>query len=143
MRPALFWTLLTITLVVGGIFGYLLNSYISRQPNAPASIRLESEQNSNADEDQPVVEGPLHGKEISLMKPEYPAKAKSEGISGKVTVAIFVNKQGRVVSARALTGEPVLKVAALVAAKSSKFSPEKLESQRSKNSGTITYTFKL
>jgi TonB family protein len=143
MRPALFWTLLTITLVVGGIFGYLLNSYISRQPNAPASIRLESEQNSNADEDQPVVEGPLQGKEITLMKPEYPAKAKSEGISGKVTVAIFVNKQGRVVSARALTGQPVLKVAAVVAAKSSKFSPEKLEGQRSKNSGTITYTFKL
>jgi TonB family protein len=142
-RPSLLWTLITITLVVGGILGYLLNSYFSRQPAAPASIGLGSEQNSNADEDQPVVEGPLHGKEITLMKPEYPAKAKSEGVSGKVTVAIFGNKQGRVVSARALTGQRMLKVAAVVAARQSKFSPEKLAAQRSRNSGTITYTFKL
>ena len=141
-RPSLLWTLITITLVVGGILGYLLNSYFSRQPAAPASIGLGSEQNSNADEDQPVVEGPLYGKEITLMKPEYPAKAKCEGVSGKVTVAIFVNKQGRVVSARALTGQPMLKVAAVVAARQSKFSPERLAAQRSKNSGTITYTFK-
>jgi TonB family protein len=142
-RPALFWTLVTITLVVGGFFGYLLNGYISRQLNEPASNRLESEQNSNMDEDQPVVEGPFHGKEITLTKPEYPAKAKSEGISGKVTVAIFVNKQGSVVSARALTGPPALKHAAEVAARQSKFSPEKSDRQRSRNSGTITYTFKL
>jgi TonB family protein len=142
IRPSLLWSLITIALVVSGILGYLLNGYFSRQPVAPASIGLRSEQNSNA-EDQPVVEGPLHGKEITLMKPEYPDKAKSEGVSGKVTVAILVNEQGRVVSARALTGQPMLRIAAVVAARQSKFSPEKLAAQRSKNSGTITYTFKL
>lgn len=138
----LFWILLAISLAVGGILGYLLNNYISRKPAEPTSIQAESEQNSNEDEHQPVVEGTLRGKEITLIKPEYPAKAKSEGLSGKVTVAIRVNKQGRVVSARALTGHPPLKVAAEAAARQSKFSPENLERQPFKNAGTITYTFK-
>lgn len=142
-RPALFWTLITITLFVGGVLGYLLNSYISREPSAPAPIRIESERPWNVDEDQPVVEGPLHGKETTLMKPDYPARAKSEGVAGKVTVAVLVNKQGLVVSARALNGHPLLKVAAVVAARKAKFSPEKLAGQRSKISGTITYSFKL
>lgn len=142
-QPALFWILITITLFASGVLGYLLNSYISRGPSAPTPIRVESEQPSNADEDQPVVEGPLHGKETTLMKPEYPARAKSQGVSGKVTVAVLVNKQGLVVSARALTGQPLLRVAAVAAARKAKFSPEKLASERSKVSGTITYNFKL
>jgi TonB family protein len=141
-RHALLWTLLAISIVIGGILGYLLNSYLSRQPDPPASIEAQSEQNLNQDDDRPVIEGPLQGKEINLMKPEYSAIAKSEGVSGKVTVAIRVNKQGRVVSARALTGPRLLRVAAVAAARQSKFSPENLESQSSKNSGTITYTFK-
>jgi len=92
----LLWTFIAITiaLVVGGTFGWSLHSYFSPQPDAPSSIGPGAKQNSNADEDQPVVEGPLHGKEITLVNPEYPAKAKSDGVSGKVTVAIFVNKQG-------------------------------------------------
>jgi TonB family protein len=141
-RHALLWTLLAISIVIGGILGYLLNSYLSRQPDPPASIEAQSEQNLNQDDDRPVIEGPLQGKEINLMKPEYSAIAKSEGVSGKVTVAIRVNKQGRVVSARALTGPRLLRVAAVAAARQSKFSPETLESRSSKNSGTITYTFK-
>ncbi len=142
-RPTLLWILVMITLLVSGILGYLLNSYISMEPSAPTPIRVESKQPSNVDEDQPVVEGPLHGKETTLVKPAYPARAKSEGVSGKVTVAVLVNKQGLVVSARALNGHPLLKVAAVVAARKAKFSPEKLADQRSKISGTITYSFKL
>jgi len=138
----LFWTLLGISLAVGGILGYLLNDYMFRKPAAPTSIQAKSEKNSSETEDRPVVEGTLRGKEITLTKAEYPAKAKSEGLSGTVTVAIRVNKQGRVVSARALTGHPPLKVAAVAAARQSKFSPENLDRQSFKNSGTITYTFK-
>jgi TonB family protein len=142
-QSALFWTLITITLVVSGGLGYLLNSYISREPSVPTPTRVESKQPSNADQDQPVVEGSLSGKETTLMKPEYPARAKTEGVSGKVTVAVLVNKQGLVVSARALTGQPLLRVAAVAAARKAKFSPEKLAGERSKISGTITYNFKL
>lgn len=138
----LFWTLLAISLAVGGILGYLLNNYISAKPAAPTAIQAKAEQDTNEAGDQPVVEGNLRGKELTLTKPEYPPDAKNEGLSGKVTVAILVNKQGRVVSARALTGHHSLKVAAVAAARQSKFAPENLDRQSSKNSGRITYTFK-
>ena len=142
-RHALFWTLIITTLLISGVLGYLLNGYISREPAAARPIREESEQPSNVEQDQPVVEGPLNGKEVTLMKPEYPAKAKSAGVSGKVTVAILVNKQGLVVSASVLNGQPPLRDAAIAAARKTKFLPEKLAGESSKISGTITYNFKL
>jgi TonB family protein len=145
-RHALFWTLIITTLLISGVLGYLLNSYISREPTAAPPIRrAESEQPSNAEQEQeqPVVEGPLNGKELALTTPEYPAKAKSAGISGKVTVAVVVNKQGLVVSAHVLNGQPPLWNAALAAARKTEFVPEKLAGEGSKISGTITYNFKL
>lgn len=142
-RHVSLWTFVAISLVVGGILGYFLNSYLSWQPNAPAtSIETQSEPNLSENDDQPLVEGFLQGKEIDLIKPEYSAMAKREGVSGKVTVAIRVNKKGRVVSARALTGPRLLRVASVAAARQSRFAPESLENRSSKNSGTITYTFK-
>jgi TonB family protein len=136
------WILVMATFLVSGFLGYLLNRYISREPGTPAPINAESEQPLNLDQDQPVVEGLLQGKETALVKPAYPAKARSEGVSGKVTVAVLVNKQGLVISARALNGHPLLKRAAVMAARKAKFSPDKLAEQGPKVSGTITYTFK-
>jgi len=142
-RHALFWTLIITTLLISGVLGYLLNSYISREPTAARPIRAEPEPPSNAEPDQPVVEGPLNGKEVALITPEYPAKAKSAGVSGKVTVAVVVNKKGLVVSAHVLNGQPPLWNAALAAARKTEFVPEKLAGEGSKISGTITYNFKL
>lgn len=138
----LFWILVVVLFFVSVVLGYYVSSNLSRNKVA-ASTSINANVNTppNTDQDQPIADGPLHGKDAVLQKPEYPTRARSEGASGKVTVAILVNKQGRVVSARALTGQPLLKVAAEVAAKQSKFSPEKL--QQSKTSGTITYSFKL
>jgi TonB family protein len=142
-RHGLFWTLIVTTLLISGVLGYLLNSYVSREPSAAKPIRVELEQPSNVEPDRPVVEGPLNGKEVALITPEYPDKAKSAGVSGKVTVAVVVNKKGRVVSARVLNGEPPLRKAAVAAARKTKFVPEKLAGEGSKISGTITYNFKL
>jgi TonB family protein len=142
-RHTLFWTLVITTLLISGVLGYLLNSYISREPTAARPIRTEPEPPPKAEQDQPVVEGLLNGKEVTLITPEYPDKAKSAGVSGKVTVAILVNKKGLVVSARVLNGEPLLWNAALAAARKTKFVPEKLAGEGSKISGTITYNFKL
>ncbi|MFN2517281.1 MAG: TonB family protein, partial [Pyrinomonadaceae bacterium] len=54
-----------------------------------------------------------------------------------------VNKQGNVISARALKGDHLLRGAAVTAARKAKFSPEKLVGKQSKTSGTITFSFKL
>ena len=141
-RPTL-WVLVMITLLGSGILGYLVNNYIygERSPDAP--ITKKTEQPANVEQDQPVIGGRLNGKETSLPNPEYPARAKSEGVSGKVTVAVRVNQKGIVVSARALNGPPLLQLSAVEAARKAKFSPEKLAGQGSRISGTITYNFKL
>jgi TonB family protein len=140
-QTGVLWILVTITLLVSGVFGYLVDRYITGEPVGSSPIKTESEPPSNVKQDQPVVEGPLQGTETTLVKPSYPARAKSEGVTGKVTVAVLVNKQGLVVSARALTGHPLLKGAAILAARKTKFSPEKLAGQGSKVSGTSTYDF--
>jgi TonB family protein len=140
---AWFWTLIIFTFLVSSVGGYWLNNYISKEPGRATPVRAESDQPQKAEQDQPVVEGALHDKEATLVKPEYPARAKSKGVSGNVTVAILVNKQGLVVSARVLNGPPMLRGAALVAARQSKFAPEKLADQGAKISGTITYNFKF
>lgn len=135
------WTLIIIISLVSVVLGFYVSSYFSRrQAGASTAIRAEVKPPPNADQDRPIVEGSLHGKEAVLKIPEYPPRARSEGVAGKVTVAILANKQGRVVWARALTGESLLRVAAVAAARQSKFLPENLKRS---NSGTIKYTFRL
>jgi len=141
-RPTL-WVLVMITLLGSGILGYLVNNYMSSERRPAAPITEKTEQPANREQDQPVIGGALNGKETTLPNPEYPTRAKSEGVSGKVTVAVRVNKKGIVVLARALNGHPLLKPAAEEAARKAKFSPEKLAGQGSRISGTITYNFKL
>jgi TonB family protein len=141
-RPTL-WVLVMITLLGSGILGYMVSNYISSERSPDAPITEKTERPANGEQDQPVIGGSLNGKETTLPNPEYPARAKREGVSGIVTVAVLVNKKGIVVSARALNGPPLLKLSAVEAARKAKFSPEKLAGQGSRISGIITYNFKL
>lgn len=85
--------------------------------------------------------GVLNGKATSLPTPAYPAAARSMHISGKVTVQVLIDEDGNVVSASAASGHPLLKAAAVSAARRAKFSPTKLSGQPVKVSGVITYNF--
>jgi TonB family protein len=55
------------------------------------------------------------------VQPIYPPEAQSKGIKGNVVVKVFVNKKGRVESARALSGPAMLKQAAVEAARQWEF----------------------
>ena len=85
--------------------------------------------------------GVLNGKAISLPKPPYPAAAKAVRASGSVTVQVLIDENGNVVSATAASGHPLLRAAAVQAARGAKFSPTKLSGQPVKVSGVITYNF--
>lgn len=145
MRPWML-VLVAITFIGGSLIGHLISSAVfpPRTPR-PAQTALALGQTPLADvqQIQPVVGGAAKGKEISLPGPEYPERAKSQRISGEVTVAVLVNKRGGVISARALNGHPLLQAAALKAAREAKFSTEKLTGRRANVSGTITYNFQL
>jgi protein TonB len=85
--------------------------------------------------------GVLNGKATSLPKPAYPAAARSMHISGTVVVQVLIDEDGNVVSASAASGHPLLKAAAVSAARRAKFSPTKLSGQPVKVSGVIRYNF--
>jgi protein TonB len=90
-----------------------------------------------------VSGGVLNGKAISKPQPTYPPIAKAARASGTVTVQILVDESGRVVSASAVSGHPLLQQAAVAAARQARFSPTLLSGQPVKVSGVITYNFVL
>ncbi|HYE64357.1 MAG TPA: TonB family protein, partial [Pyrinomonadaceae bacterium] len=89
----------------------------------------------------PISGGVLNGKAISLPKPPYPTIAKAARASGTVTVQVTIDENGNVISARAVSGHPLLQAAAVQAARQAKFSPTKLSGQPVKVTGVITYNF--
>jgi periplasmic protein TonB len=85
--------------------------------------------------------GVLNGKAISLPKPPYPPAARAVRASGTVSVQVLIDESGRVVSASAAGGHPLLIPAAVSAARGARFSPTLLSGQPVKVSGIITYNF--
>lgn len=85
----------------------------------------------------------ITSKVISKPVPPYPTPAKAVRAQGPVTVEILVDEQGRVVSARAMNGHPLLRLAAQQAALQARFSPTILGNQAVKVTGVITYNFVL
>ncbi|MFL6281769.1 MAG: TonB family protein [Pyrinomonadaceae bacterium] len=90
-----------------------------------------------------VSGGVLNGKAISKPPPAYPPIAKAARAAGTVTVQIVVDESGRVISASAVSGHPLLQQAAVAAARQARFSPTLLSGQPVKVSGVITYNFVL
>lgn len=87
--------------------------------------------------------GVLNGKATSLPQPPYPPQARAVRASGTVSVAVKIDENGNVVSASAVSGNPLLKAAAEQAARRAKFSPTKLSGQAVSVTGVITYNFIL
>jgi protein TonB len=90
-----------------------------------------------------VSGGVMNGRAISKPPPNYPPIAKAARAQGTVTVQILVDESGRVVSASAVNGHPLLQQAAVAAARNARFSPTLLSGQPVKVSGVITYNFVL
>jgi len=91
----------------------------------------------------PISGGVLNGKAISKPTPAYPPIAKAARASGTVTVQVTVDEEGRVISARAVGGHPLLQQSAVAAARQARFSPTLLSGQPVKVNGVITYNFVL
>jgi len=85
--------------------------------------------------------GVLNGKATSLPKPPYPPAARAVRASGAVSVQVLISESGSVISASAVSGHPLLRAAAVQAARGARFSPTMLSGQPVKVSGVITYNF--
>jgi periplasmic protein TonB len=89
----------------------------------------------------PISGGVLNGKAISLPKPAYPPIARAAHASGTVVVQVVIDENGNVISAKPLSGHPLLQAVAVGAARQAKFSPTKLSGQPVKVTGVIQYNF--
>ncbi len=92
---------------------------------------------------KPVSGGVLNGMALALPPPSYPDTARRMRQSGIVQVEVVVDENGKVISARALSGPGTLREVAVEAAYRARFSPTKLSGQPVKVTGQINYNFQL
>jgi TonB family protein len=83
----------------------------------------------------------LSKRAVKLVKPDYPAAARATRARGAVTVKATVDENGDVISAEAVSGDPLLWQAAEKAAKKSKFSPNIVDGKAVQITGVIVYNF--
>jgi TonB family protein len=69
--------------------------------------------------------------------------ARQARANGPVNVQVLIDETGKVISAKAVNGHPMLLAAAQQAAYGARFTPTKLGDQAVKVSGVITYNFVL
>ena len=84
---------------------------------------------------------PLTGRTVAVAEPVYPAEAKAAKIAGEVVVEITLDREGTVMSAKAISGDKLLRETCESAAMLSKFAPTYLNGVAVRVAGTIAYNF--
>lgn len=87
--------------------------------------------------------GALENGVINKPPPEYPLIAKAAHVSGTVSVRVILNEEGKVIAAQADSGHPLLRAAAVKAAREVQFKPTLLNGKPVKVMGVIKYNFTL
>ena len=85
--------------------------------------------------------GVVNGKAIELATPVYPQAAKMIGLYGKVEVQVLIDVDGKVLTAKVISGNPILRSASVNAALKSKFAPIQIGGEFVRISGYINYIF--
>jgi TonB family protein len=83
----------------------------------------------------------LNGKAISIPQPPYPEAAVAVRACGPVNVKVTVDGNGDVISASAVSGHPLLRAAAVKAARDAKFSPTLVDGKPVAITGNLIYRF--
>jgi TonB family protein len=109
--------------------------------NAPAAPTANA--TPQATDPNAINGGVLNGKATKKPQPVYPPIAMAARAQGTVVVQITVDEEGYVISARAVSGHPLLQQAAVQAARQARFTPTRLEGKPVKVLGVITYNFVL
>ena len=90
---------------------------------------------------KPVDVGALNTKALTMPKAKYPEEGRRLHLSGKVTVKVIVDENGKVVSAVAMNGPGLLRDAAVAAAKLATFEPLVQGGITVMFTGLLTYEF--
>ena len=85
----------------------------------------------------------INSRALVLPKPPYPPLAKQIRLQGTVVIQVLIDESGKVLSARPVSGHPMLIPEAQRAAMGAKFSPTTLNGVAVKVSGMISYNFQM
>lgn len=83
------------------------------------------------------------GRALRKVQPPYPAIARQARVQGAVQVQIAISETGEVSNATLLSGHPLLRDAALQAARQWLFIPTELNGRPVRAIGVITFNFTL
>jgi len=111
-----------------------------------SAISVAGQAQDPGQQDQPAGRRPggvLQDMAVTRVEPVYPPLAMAARVSGQVVVEVTVDEKGSVLSARAVSGHPLLKDSATSAAKGWEFLPTTLSGTPVKVIGTITFNFTL
>ena len=101
----------------------------------------ETPGSSNTGVAKPVEGGALDTKAVSKPKAELSEEAKRLKLSGRITVKVIVDEDGKVVSAQAQNGPAALREAAEAAAREATFKPVTQDGITVRVVGTLSYDF--
>ncbi|MFL6228916.1 MAG: energy transducer TonB [Pyrinomonadaceae bacterium] len=87
--------------------------------------------------------GRINSKAQKPVQPTYPAVARAAGAQGSVDVEVVIDEQGKVESAKAVSGHELLREASVDAARQWVFSPTLLQGKPVKVKGVISFEFAL
>lgn len=90
-----------------------------------------------------VSEGVAQGAAVRRVTPSYPIIARQARAAGVVQVQVTISPQGRVVDAVAVGGPPLLRDAAVQAARQWVFNPTRLSGEPVTVQGILTFNFVL
>lgn len=85
--------------------------------------------------------GVLNGQARSLPAPLYPEAARRIQLVGTVRVEVVIDENGKVISAKAVSGPGILRDNSVQAAYRAQFTPTKLSGKPVQVTGTIVYNF--
>src|SRR5262249_47890266 len=94
-------------------------------------------------ETRKVSEGVVRGNAIVKAAPLYPASAKKMQAAGSVQVQVTISEDGHVIEATTVNGHPLLRGAAVDAARKWVFKPTMLNGIPVKVQSTLTFVFTL
>jgi TonB family protein len=120
----------------GGTYNYRVMAQPALRAEGTA-LRTEAPKRIN------IAGGVLQGNAIKKVQPTYPAVAKAAKAEGPVQVQITVSEEGRVTDATVISGHPLLRDAALEAARQWEFKPTELGGNPVKVQGILTFNFTL
>ena len=119
--------------------------------STPPQVNTQAQNNDNNEIDahplglptpRTIVGGLLNDRAIKVPQPRYPKAVRSANARGIVTVQVLIDMTGHVVSASALNGPPIMKAAAVQAARQAEFDPFIINGEAKMVSGVLTYEIK-